>query len=273
MESYDEFGRVEKTGWSEPGTARAYMEEFAAASALCVPATLRAVAAEPGKQALDLCCGPGLITGALVAAGAEATGLDFSPAMLDLARATVPGARLVEGDAGDLPFEDDSFDIVTIGFGMPHLPDPEKVLAEAKRVLVPGGRIAFSTWRGAEHSFTFRVVFGSIMAHGHPEVALPPGPDANAFADPDIAFPALERAGFAEPEVEYVASHWTVTDPEAPFQYFYNGTVRGGVLLRAQPGDYLTAIREAIRKAVLDEFGPEGPWTIPIPAAVISATA
>lgn len=273
MTGLGDFGRLERTGWSEPGTARAYDEDFARASAQCVPATLRAAGAGPGMRALDLCCGPGLITGALVRAGATTTGLDFSPAMLDLAREAVPEATLVEGDAGDLPFDNGVFDIVTIGFGLPHVPDPEAVLAEAHRVLAPGGRIAFSTWRGPEHSFTFRTVFGAIMAHGAPEVALPPGPDANAYADPEIAFPALAAAGFSAPEVEYVESHWTVSDPEAPFHYFYHGTVRGGVLLRAQPEAHLAAIREAIRRAVLEAFGPAPPWTIPIPAAVIGATA
>lgn len=273
MASFAEFGAVEKTGWSEPGTARAYSDEFATASAQCVPATLGAVRAGPGKAALDLCCGPGIVTRALVDAGAATTGLDFSPAMLELAATRVPEATLVEGDAGALPFETDSFDIVTVGFGMPHVPDPDRVLSEAKRVLRPSGRIAFSTWRGPQHSFTFRVIFGAIARHGHPEIALPPAPDANAFADPGIAFPALARAGFEAPGIAYVDSHWTVDDPAAPFLYFLNGTVRGGTLLRSQPEANLTAIRDAIRKAVLDELGPEAPWTVPIPAAVVSATA
>ena len=88
-----------------------------------------------------------------------------------------------------LPFEDASFDAVTIGFGMPHLPDPPAAMAEVRRVLRPGGRFAYSVWQEAEQS-AMTYVFAAIGAHGAPGIALPPGPGATDFADPVRAFPA-----------------------------------------------------------------------------------
>ncbi|MEI4235141.1 class I SAM-dependent methyltransferase [Roseovarius sp. D22-M7] len=129
---------------------------------MVVPHLVAAVNAGPDTDALDLCCGHGNVSAALVAAGARVTGLDFSAAMLELARAAVPGLQFVHGDAMRLSFPDASFDAVTIGFGMPHVPQPRRVIAQARRVLRPGGRIAFSTWCGPEVDGAFGYVFGAI---------------------------------------------------------------------------------------------------------------
>src|SRR4051812_17670919 len=72
----------------------------------------------PGERALDLCCGTGDVTFALAAKGVAATGLDFSEAMLDVARrraeSTAHHVAFEQGDAEQLPYPDNSFDIVTI---------------------------------------------------------------------------------------------------------------------------------------------------------------
>jgi SAM-dependent methyltransferase len=273
MHDYSEFADLELAGWSDGATAKAYAEGFASASALHVPHLVRAVEAGPGSRALDLCCGHGIIAEQLVEAGAETTGLDFSPAMLRLARDRVGKANFVEGDAGDLPFEDDSFDAVTIGLGMPHVPDPAAVAREVHRVLRRGGRLAFTVWCGVERSLAWRAVFGSIATHGDPEVKMPPAPDANALSEKVATQALLQGAGFDNVDVEIIDSYWDIDDPSRLFEYFYEGTVRGGALLRQQPSDYSEAIRSAIADVVVSELGPDGPWRVPVPAAMTSATA
>src|SRR5207302_2811788 len=67
-------------------------------------------------------------------------GLDFSPEMLAIARQHHPALDFVEGDAQNLPFEDGSFDAVTIAFGLRNLADPLRGLREMLRILKPGGR-------------------------------------------------------------------------------------------------------------------------------------
>jgi ubiquinone/menaquinone biosynthesis C-methylase UbiE len=136
----DTFAALEKREWAKTDVAQSYAKVFARAADMVVPSMVEAVGAGPDVIALDLCCGQGNVAAGLIKAGAKVTGLDFSPAMLEMARVAVPEALFVEGDAMALSFEDQSFDAVTIGFGMPHVPDPPKVVAEARRVLRPGGR-------------------------------------------------------------------------------------------------------------------------------------
>jgi demethylmenaquinone methyltransferase/2-methoxy-6-polyprenyl-1,4-benzoquinol methylase len=103
-------------------------------------ATARAVV-RPGDRVLDACCGTGDLALADLNAGGRVTGLDFSERMLQRARTKSADVEWVEGDALSLPFEDGSFDAVTVGFGVRNLDDLEAGVRELRRVLRPGGRI------------------------------------------------------------------------------------------------------------------------------------
>jgi len=121
-------------------------------------------AVQSGNRALDLCCGTGDLALALARRGAEVTGLDFSPAMLEIAEARrqrnfkppISNLKFMAGDALQLPFPDASFDIVTVGYGLRNLTSWEKGLAEMHRVARPGARLvvldfgkpANALWRG-----------------------------------------------------------------------------------------------------------------------------
>ncbi|PLT28330.1 demethylmenaquinone methyltransferase [Peribacillus deserti] len=109
--------------------------------------TMKQMGVKPGDTALDLCCGTADWTIALAqAAGPKGRviGLDFSKNMLKVGREKVQSlnlkqVELIHGNAMDLPFEDNSFDYVTIGFGLRNVPDYMTVLTEMHRVLKPGG--------------------------------------------------------------------------------------------------------------------------------------
>ena len=111
----------------------------------------RAAGIGPGSRVLDCACGTGDLSEAFADAGAaEVTGLDFTPQMLDIARHKATrtsarpgraGVRYVQGDAMALPFEDRSFDAVSIAFGIRNVAQPERAIAEFLRVLRPGGRL------------------------------------------------------------------------------------------------------------------------------------
>lgn len=121
--------------------------------------------AAPGVQALDLCCGTGDIAFSLAQRGAETTGLDFSPQMLEVAaarqkkRSQSPAGnpQFLHGDAQQLPFAEKSFDVVTIGYGLRNLTSWERGVDEMARVARPGarlivldfGRPANALWRAA----------------------------------------------------------------------------------------------------------------------------
>jgi demethylmenaquinone methyltransferase / 2-methoxy-6-polyprenyl-1,4-benzoquinol methylase len=104
---------------------------------------------EPGESALDVCCGTGDLALALagrVGPYGRVIGADFSEAMLDLAREKASGrsvsqVRFEWADALSLPYDDESFDAVTVGFGVRNLADLELGISEMARVLKPGGRM------------------------------------------------------------------------------------------------------------------------------------
>lgn len=106
-----------------------------------------------GARVLDVACGTGDLSLVLASAGASSVvGLDFCRPMLEIARRKVEADSreipFVEGDALRLPFEDESFDVVTIAFGLRNLSGVAEGLRELQRVLKPGGRVAvleFST--------------------------------------------------------------------------------------------------------------------------------
>lgn len=106
------------------------------------------VKAKPGQQMLDVCCGTGLISLELaktVGAEGRVVGLDFSDKMLEVAAANLDKSpyqgrvEFCQGDALALPFAEDCFDGVTVGWGLRNLNDLNKGIAEMMRVVKPGG--------------------------------------------------------------------------------------------------------------------------------------
>jgi demethylmenaquinone methyltransferase/2-methoxy-6-polyprenyl-1,4-benzoquinol methylase len=95
----------------------------------------------PGSRALDVATGTGDLAIELAGRGASVVGLDFSERMLELARAKAPEIEFVQGNALQLPYPDDSFDAVTVGFGARNFADLDRGLAELARVTRPGGRV------------------------------------------------------------------------------------------------------------------------------------
>ena len=110
------------------------------------PAMIRLAGEVTGRRILDAGCGSGALTAQLRARGAVLTGLDGSPAMLELARKRLgPGVPLHTGDlAQPLPFASGAFDDVVASLVLHYLQDWSAPLAEFKRVLRPGGRLILS---------------------------------------------------------------------------------------------------------------------------------
>ncbi|HBV97591.1 MAG TPA: bifunctional demethylmenaquinone methyltransferase/2-methoxy-6-polyprenyl-1,4-benzoquinol methylase [Desulfotomaculum sp.] len=103
-----------------------------------------------GGKGLDVCCGTGMLTmeQARVAGSAGSiTGLDFSEKMLEVARQNIVNfhfkdtIRFIQGDAMDLPFENNEFDCATVGWGLRNVPDIAKAVGEMARVVKPGGKV------------------------------------------------------------------------------------------------------------------------------------
>src|SRR6478735_5375259 len=111
-------------------------------------AVVAAVGPRDGERVLDLAAGTGTSSEPFRAAGAEVVPCDFSLGMLEVGKRRQPGLAFTAGDALRLPFADDSFDAVTISFGLRNVSDTAAALTEMLRVTRPGGRLVvceFST--------------------------------------------------------------------------------------------------------------------------------
>ncbi|WP_171052537.1 class I SAM-dependent methyltransferase [Ruegeria sediminis] len=270
--NYDEFAAAEKSGWSEDARVDAYVDLFAPVSDQLIAPLASAVGAAPGKAVLDLCCGHGNASEALVEMGATVTGLDFSPAMLARARLRVPKATFVEADASRMPFEDNRFDAVVCNVGFGHLPDADAVLREIARVLRPGGIAGLTSWREPEVSPTFQILFGAVKTYGDPTLA-PPAPEFHLFSKRADAKKALAAAGFTNPTFTDIDAAFLFSDPGGFAEVFENASVRAAMLIRSQEPSARNAIRDAMTSRVQKDFGAgDGVWRVPFPATLVTAS-
>ena len=266
-----DFEAMERDGWSDPGIAKGYATAFDRATRKVACALADCVGAKRGMRVLDLCSGHGVVATELVRRGASVTGLDFSPAMVSLAEAAVPDALFVQGDAMAMAFAEASFDAVTIGFGVPHMPDPRAGLAEVCRVLKPGGRVAFSIWRGQGSEGAFGWLFDAYGRHCDSAISLPEGPDAHQFVDAELANGTMAAAGFADVKLHDVASDLWVAAPEDLFDVFYQGAVRAAALLGGQSEETRALVRNALAKQVRREGRPcSGGALVSAPSVVVT---
>jgi demethylmenaquinone methyltransferase/2-methoxy-6-polyprenyl-1,4-benzoquinol methylase len=158
----------------------------------------------PGDNVLDGACGTGDLALADLKAGAGGvTGLDFSEQMLARARKKSTQIEWVQGDLLALPFEDGAFDAATVGFGVRNVADLDQALAEFRRVLKPGGRLAvleITQPRGALKPFFSlwfdRVVplLGKVLPGGSAYTYLPAS--VKRFPDAELLIAVMREAGF-----------------------------------------------------------------------------
>ena len=126
--------------------------------------------AKPGQRALDVCCGTGDVAFALARQGAKVTGLDFSEPMLVVARkrggrspgSEVQSPKFLWGDAQEIPFPDQSFDIVTVSYGLRNLSSWDRGLSEMWRVAKPGGRLLVLDFGKPDNAVWRAVYFGYL---------------------------------------------------------------------------------------------------------------
>lgn len=140
---------------------------------------IRAASVRPDERVLDVACGTGITTITAHRAGANVVGLDLTPELLERAKEEAALAGIIEGiewkqgDAEDIPFPDNSFDIVFSSLGQMFTPRPTVAAQELIRVTKVGGRIAFTTWP-PEHAIGR--MFATIAKYVPPPPNGPPSP-------------------------------------------------------------------------------------------------
>jgi SAM-dependent methyltransferase len=260
------FRAFEHSGWN--AASEAYESAVGPLTIQSVGDTLDAAGVIHGWKVLDVCTGHGVLALAATKRGAKVYAIDFAEAMVAAARRNAPMAECRQGDAQQLPYSDDTFDAVVCGFGIIHLPEPNRALAEIRRVLRPGGRVAVSVWERPSPKNGFGLVMGAIKAHGRLDVSLPHGPDFFQFGDHESLKAALEETGFVDVRTRAVPLTLALDSESAFMEGVLKGTVRAKALLLAQEEAALATIRTAVSQAVATLFRSEGGFRVPMPAIV-----
>jgi ubiquinone/menaquinone biosynthesis C-methylase UbiE len=232
------------------------------------------LAVEPGGSILETACGTGVATEHLRRAtgpGVEIVATDLSEPMLEHARARrghLDGVRFEQADAAALPFGDASFDAVVQQFGLMFVPDKLAALSEARRVLRPGGTLAFNVWGDLPSNPFVQVAQDAIAAFFSSD---PPQflyqPWSFSALDPIAAL--LREAGFADVTLRVVPH---VSERPTPREAA-EGLVRGNPTIGDVEGRALVpveAVVDAVAAALGEAFG-ESPFRAPMQAVVVTA--
>jgi ubiquinone/menaquinone biosynthesis C-methylase UbiE len=262
------FRAFEHAGWQT--VAAAYDQAFNRLTTQTISPLLEAAAVARGTSLLDVATGPGYVAAEAAKRGARVVAIDFSAIMIERARRAIAGVEFREADATALPFRDESFDAVTMNYGLLHLARPELAIEEAQRVLRPGGRFAFSVWASPELARGLGIVLDAIRSYGDLDVPQPPGPPFFRFSDALECERVLEASGFVEPRVSSLAQLWPLPSADALFEALLNGTVRTAGLLRAQTPGTFAMIRTAVVAASARYRDGDG-IALPMPAVIASA--
>src|SRR5258708_10801953 len=130
------FHSFEQKGWNEASDD--YEKAIGPLTAQSADAILDAAGVTADCTVLDVCTGHGVLAYAATQRGAKVCALDFAENMIAAARRNAPAADCRQGDAQNLAYGNNSFDAVVCGYGIIHLPQPDRALAEMCRVLRPG---------------------------------------------------------------------------------------------------------------------------------------
>lgn len=210
-----------------------------------------AAGVEPGDRVLDVACGTGNVALTVHRRGAQVTGVDITPTMLEMAReqARVIDAEIDwrEGDAADLAFPDDAFDVTLSCLGHMFVPDASATATELLRVTAPGGTVAFTAWMPTS---AVAAMMQALSAY-RPEQ--PDSPPPFLWGDPDTV-----RDRFGDGVVALDFETGVVRYPAiSPAHFWESMTTDSGPIILAletvEEGD-LPSLREDVLDALAPHF-------------------
>jgi SAM-dependent methyltransferase len=223
-----------------------------------------------GERVLDVACGTGIVArlaAPKVGATGRVTGLDADPAMIEVAReassSIVPVIRWQQGDAHELPFPSESFDVIFCQQGLQFFANGTIALAEMRRVLVPGGRLAVSVWRGVQRGIWATALAATFERYGGPEAA-----EALCEPCPLGELEPLQRLlgdlGFKDSQIAVSVEHLRSRSAEELFHQAIALTTLAGPLNKLSP-DAREVLIDALEEAV-GSYRRDSGFAVPIEA-------
>ncbi len=239
---------------------------------------VNAIDPQPGEVVLELAAGVG-DTGFLAAQRIGDEGKlitsDFAPKMLEAARRAAEklGLSNVEFrllDAENMYLARKSVDAVLCRWGYMLMADPLKALSETRRVLRPGGRLAFSVFAAPEHNPWATIAPGVLVDRGHLDAPLPGTPGMFALSDPERLKELLREADFGECQIHELSMTYTYPDREA-FLNFHSQLAAGlSSTLSTLKADEQARVKEMIYERLEPFAADEG---LAIPARTLNVVA
>ena len=197
-----------------------------------------------GTRVLDLGCGAGTALALARSRGAEVAGLDAAGALVEIARARLPGARIEVGDLGDLPFADAGHDVVTGFNSFQFAGDLPRALREAARVCRPGGSVTMCVWGPRERCETVAHTMAAMAALG----PSPPPSPRPPLSTPGVIEELLEQAGLTPAAAGDVDCPFRFPDAATAWRCFASAGL--AVRIIREVGE------EVVRRATLASLAP-----------------
>jgi SAM-dependent methyltransferase len=267
---FDDFNEFERSMWEQ--RASNYADAFEALTAVTVERMLDAVGAAEGTDLLDVGTGPGFVAAAAVARGANVTGVDVADAMVAIAQARVPTGAFHRGSAEELPLPADAFDAVVGNFVLLHLGHPDRGIAEALRVLRPGGRCGFTVWDSPTVNRALGVFHEAVgRAKVTPPTDVPTGPPMFDLGEPAAFGDLLRDGGFTDVAITECTGALRV-DPAHWWDATLRSTPRTGTLIGRQTPEVQAEIR-AHYDALVAPYAQGDEVVLEVAAVLASAVA
>jgi SAM-dependent methyltransferase len=221
---------------------------------------------QPGDIVLELAAGlgdTGLRAAHLVGGSGRVIITDFAPEMVAVARRRaeemgVQNAEFRTLDAERMDLKTNSVDGVLCRWAYMLMIDPAAAFAETRRVLRPGGRLAFSVWAARERNPALLLAGRTLVELGHIPPPDPEVPGPYFMADTGRIRELVEGAGFAEPAIEEVSFHWQFVNQDAYWRFLIETSASTSAVLRSLPPAAQDTVRERVHEVARPFHSAEG---------------
>ncbi|MFC4530062.1 class I SAM-dependent methyltransferase [Sphaerisporangium dianthi] len=265
-----EFDAFERAGWR--GRSEAYSRGVAPLTAHLIEPLLDAARVGAGGRVLDVGCGPGGVSAAAVARGADVTAVDAEPEMVAATARRLPEARVEHATLPVLPFRDGEFDAAVGNLVINHVGDPPAAVRELRRVVRPGGRVALTSWYypGMRATAVFDEAVATVGVARPADV--PERAPFQAYGTPESFAGLLEDAGYTEVRARMLVWEHKV-DPAAWWTAIVTGTARTAAVITRQDPATIERVKAAYHAILAPHLTEDGQASLPAAALLTSATA